>query len=412
MSFKGARQNSLTGPSLLDKPKPQMRGPTPENDAAVASSDDDHDRPSAVPRPPTQGHPFSGRRPSQSWLQDIQPRKFSLPTENLPVNNDNAFKNTGSTVAWNTTSFTSQNTNAQSRLKEVVPSPTTVLPGTDKGLPSPTNREADDGIGFLLNQGPTRKAVRSQSYSVGQQETDHTLPAQLASRNRLSNRPSRPSLLGNDSALGLLREDDADEESSNGSEGAGVRLPPGYWEQQHKQTTGALLKQAAVENARSRTRATSTSSPVSQYQRKPHTMRGLPRTENDSAIDEIEELEAAAAHLHKLSLTRRFSETVGNVQRESVVDYDLDQIKRQHWASSNTFGPGIDPLSRRHSFATVGAHHNPYTLSTLSNTYEEDEGPGESTQTMRSPMTTDQFDPSKFLYYLVSGLWVQYMTDY
>ncbi|KAF2876192.1 hypothetical protein BDV95DRAFT_218682 [Massariosphaeria phaeospora] len=62
---------------------------------------------------------------------------------------------------WNTTSFSSAP--GASRMKEMIPSPTSTQPPTDRLLSSNTRIEADDGIGFLLNQQTSvRRSVRSQ----------------------------------------------------------------------------------------------------------------------------------------------------------------------------------------------------------------------------------------------------------
>ncbi|KAF2193823.1 hypothetical protein K469DRAFT_691331 [Zopfia rhizophila CBS 207.26] len=402
MSYKGGL--SAPGPSFGDKTKVQMRRPTPDSDV-LASSDEDV---TVAARPAPANHYAAGRRPSSGWLHDIQPnRKFSLPSVSFAGSQpttpslelpQQARPNT-SAFPWNTTSFTAiQTDNRGTRLKEVVPSPTTVLPATEKALPSPTIPEVDDGIGFLLNQqSPIRKSVRSQSYSVGQQDIENSPAAQFSTRIRTSlrHRPSKPSLLG-EPAVGLaqLREDDIDEvESSNGSE-QGVRLPPGYWErEQQKQAERALLKQAAVENARARHRATSTGSPVSQHRRKTtQGLRHIPRTDSDFAIEEVDDTEASIEE-PKMSLTRRFSEHVGGVARGPDVDHIVDSPKQQQWA---TPGMLIDNLSRRHSFATYGSHNQGFQLSTLSNTYEEDEDAGPSLPPSRSPANPDQFDAGEY----------------
>ncbi|KAH7135386.1 PSP1 C-terminal conserved region-domain-containing protein [Dendryphion nanum] len=322
LQYKGGL--SAGGPSFSDKAKLQMRRPTPDSDA-VASSDDEHA--TVLPRPAV--YP-AGRRPSSGWLHDIQPnRKFSLPsvsfsgsqptTPSLELPGHN--RASASAFPWNTNSFAAP---AGTRLKEVVPSPTTTQPFAEKQppigekpLPSPTHVEGEDAIGFLLNQNlPVRKQVRSQSYSVGQGDLEGGQYARL--RSSLRHRPSKPSLLGDGLAqLSQLREDDIDEiESSNGSQ-QGVPLPADYWERE-REAKQSLLKQAAVQNARSPYRTTASPSG-----RRKST---LPRSNTDFAIEEFDD------HDHimdapLMSLTRRFSEhNAGNVAG--------------------------DQLGRRHSFAT------------------------------------------------------------
>jgi hypothetical protein len=378
---------SVSGP-LFDKNK-MLRRPTPDSDV-LASSDDDHDH---VPTRIAPSFPV-GRRASQGWLQDIgRPnRKPSLPAGTLAgsqpttpsLDQPQQPQATAPSFPWNTSSFAP--TPSGSRLQEVLPSPTTSShPSGEKALPSPTT-EAHEGIGFLLNQHTSpRKQVRSQSYSIGQQDIENSPLGVFSARVRTSvrHRPSKPSLLG-DSAVGLsqLREDDADEiESSNGSE-QGIRLPPGYWEREQKQ---ALLKQAAEQNARTRHRTAS--SPVHQQRRKNTLTLGTRNmSSSDYAIDEHYDSETNM-DTPKQSLTRRFSEHVSAWEPES--SHLTDNLKMPSWATDNILQS--DSLSRRHSFATVGSHQTAFKLSTLENTYEVDE-----TLTLPVPRQPDQFDPSSY----------------
>jgi hypothetical protein len=172
--------------------------------------------------------------------------------------------------------------------------------------------------------------------------------------------------------LSQLREDEADEvESSNGSE-HGVRLPADYWEREQKQT---LLKQAAMENARARNRATSTGSPVSQQQQRRKTTAGLRNSAysgtGEYAIEELDDTEPTVNHAAP-SLTRRFSEHVSILNRDQEVEI-VDSPQKPQWTTGNISPADLDPLGRRHSFAHYGGYHQSMPLSTLSNTQEEDE---------------------------------------
>ncbi|KAF1944768.1 PSP1-domain-containing protein [Clathrospora elynae] len=396
-----AYKGSLTvGGSALEKSKLQLRRPTPDSDV-LASSDDDREHVAAVVRPAAGGYP-GGRRPSSGWLQDIQPnRKYSLPSVSLAGSQPTTpalelpqqARPSTSSFPWNTTSFTPSQSN--SRFKEA--SPTSAYAPSD----SPTTLEGDDGIGFLLNQqnpNPVRKAVRSQSYSIGQGDIEYS-PVGRFSRHppnvSLRHRPSKPSLLG-ESAIGLsqLREDEADEvASSNGSE-HGIRLPTGYWEREQKQ---ALLKQAAMENARARNRATSTGSPV--YQLQPlrrKTTAGMRNSSYSStaeyAIEELDDAEPAINHPAS-SLTRRFSEHVSILSREQEVDI-VDSPQKPQWATGN-ISP-VDPLGRRHSFAHYGSYNAALPLSTLSNTQEEDEELMSPHRSSPAPDEPEPFDASAY----------------
>lgn len=183
-------------------------------------------------------------------------------------------------------------------------------------------------------------------------------------------------------------------ESSNGSE-HGIRLPAGYWEREHKQ---ALLKQAAMENARARNRATSTGSPVHQLQaqqQRRKTTAGL-RTSSfsntpDYAIEELDDMEPAQHHPGP-SLTRRFSEHVSVLSREPATDI-VDSPQKQQWATGNISALGPDALGRRHSFAHYGSYNSAMPLSTLSNTQEEDE---ELVSPQQSPEENEPFDAAAY----------------
>ncbi|KAH5009958.1 hypothetical protein HBI74_203110 [Parastagonospora nodorum] len=404
MSSTAYKGNLTVGGPSLDKSKLQLRRPTPDSDV-LASSDEDRDH----VRPPIRQAPGSysgGRRLSSSWLHDIQPnRKNSLPATSFAdpqpatptLDLGQQPRPSTSSFAWNTNSFSGGQSG--SRLREVVPSPTSAF-GPERPLPSPTTIEIDSGIAFLLNQQqhlPLRKAVRSQSYSIGQGDIENSPVGKFSAhlRTNVRHRPSKPSLLG-ESGLGLsqLREDDTDEvESLNGTE-HGVRLPAGYWEREQNQ---ALLKQAAVENARAGNRATSTGSPVSQHRRK--TTAGLRNTSYgtaDYAIEEMDDPEANVNHPNH-GLTRRFSEHVSILGREHEVEI-VDSPKKQQWATDNIPMLGADALGRRHSIAHYGGsgYTSNLPIPTLSNTQEEDEEVVSPRQESKSPEYPDTFDHTAY----------------
>ncbi|KAI4607941.1 hypothetical protein J4E80_009337 [Alternaria sp. BMP 0032] len=410
MSNNPYNRGLTVGGSALEKSKLQLRRPTPDSDV-LASSDDDREHVPVVTRPAQGSYPLGVRRPSSGWLQDIQPnRKFSLPSVSFAGSQPTTpslelpqqSRPSTSSFPWNTPSFNGLNRPN----KEIAPSPTSAFAPTDKPIPSPTTVEGDDGngIGFLLNQqapNPFRKAVRSQSYSIGQGDIEHS-PVSRFSRQpntsaNLRHRPSKPSLLG-ESAVGLsqLREDDADEiESSNGSE-HGVRLPAGYWEREQKQ---ALLKQAAMENARARSRATSTGSPVSQLQQQRRkTTAGLRNTSYNAAgeyaIEELDDTEPAV-NRPAPGLTRRFSEHVGVLNRDHEVEI-VDSPQKPQWTTGNISPAEMDPLGRRHSFAHYGSYNSAMPLSTLSNTQEEEEEYVSPRQSPRGNKDDEPFDASAY----------------
>jgi hypothetical protein len=405
MSSTAYKGNLTVGGPSLDKSKLQLRRPTPDSDV-LASSDEDRDH--VQTRPPIRQAPgsYSGaRRLSSSWLHDIQPnRKNSLPSTSFadPLPSTPSLdlphsRPSTSSFAWNTNSFSSNPSG--SRLREVLPSPTSAFAPGDKPLPSPTTVDHDNGIGFLLNQQhqlPLRKAVRSQSYSIGQGDIENSPVGKFSAHLRSSNlrhRPSKPSLLG-ESGQGLsqLREDEGDEvESSNGSE-HGVRLPQGYWEKEHQST---LLKQAAEQSARARNRATSTGSPISQHRRKTTAgLRNPPYGTADYAIEEMDDQEPNMSH-PSLALTRRFSEHVSVLARDHEVEI-IDSPKKQQWATDNIPMLGADAMGRRHSFAHMGHYTSNLPVPTLSNTQEEDEEIISPRQESKSPEDPDKFDHAAY----------------
>jgi len=404
MSSATYKGNLAVGGPALDKSKLQLRRPTPDSDV-LASSDEDREHVRPVVRP---GAYPGGRRQSSSWLHDIQPnRKSSLPTSSFADSQPSTpslelpqqARPSTSAFPWNTTSFTS--TQSGSRLKEVVPSPTSAFAPGEKPFPSPTTVDTDEGIGFLLNQQlPIRKSVRSQSYSIGQGDLENSPVGKFSAhlRTNLRHRPSKPSLLGESAAspLSQLREDEVDEvESSNGSE-HGVRLPLGYWEREQKQ---ALLKQAAVENARARNRATSTGSPVYQQQQRRKTTAGFRNvsygTTTEYAIEELDDPEGNMNHHPNPGLTRRFSEHVSLMPRNQEVEI-IDSPKKQQWATDNIPMLGADALGRRHSFAHYSSYNPSLHLSTLSNTQEEDEDIVSPRQESQSPEEAEHFSPAAY----------------
>ncbi|CAI6315391.1 unnamed protein product [Periconia digitata] len=397
-SYKGGL--AVGGPAF-DKSKLQMRRPTPDSDV-LASSDEDRDH---VPpaRSVNPAYP-AGRRPSSGWLQDIQPnRKYSLPSVSFAGSQPTTpslelpqqTRPTTSSFPWNTSSFTSNS--ASTRLKEVLPSPTSAYSTGERPLPSPTTTpETEETIGFLLNQtNSVRKAVRSQSYSVGQSETEAP-PAQANPRLRssLRHRPSKPSLLGESTAgLGQLREDDIYEMESTTTNDSdqGVRLPMNYWEREQRDLKHqALLKQAAEQNAR-RNRAASSGSPVAQHPRR--TPQGVRNVPSDYAVDEHEENDRFSENARS-SLTRRFSEHVGSIGRDIGAD-PVGASAAQDWLGNvPAFAP--DALGRRHSFAHYTSHASTFQLPTLDNTQEEDEEELSPLQSAESPVPSDNFDHNAY----------------
>jgi len=382
-SYKG----SLTvGGAAFDKSKLQMRRPTPDSDA-LASSDEDRDH---VPpaRPVANAVYPGGRRPSSGWLQDIpMNRKFSLPSVSFAGSQpttpsfDTTVTRPPTTTAsfpWNTPSFAPAN-QTSSRLNQAIPSPTSAY---QPGIVSPEQEEA---INHLLSQQTSvRKTVRSQSYSVGQGDVDNSAAhPNPRTRTSVRHRPSKPSLLGESThRLGQLHEVDSDEVESSNSSQQGVPLPIDYYERE-RQREQTLLRQAAEQHARARSRATSTGSPNSNPARKTTQYTRTPiMSQSDYAIEELDDGQLDSP---MLSITRRFSEHVAVPGRNG----DPDLIASPSWATGNVQPLGLDPLSRRHSFAHVGSHTpTSFHMGTLGNTQEEDEEEVSPLQNTQSPDQT------------------------
>lgn len=277
-----------------------------------------------------------------------------------------------------------------SRIQEVIHSPTAVNSPTASFLheefQSPPGSRGDNGktgINFAFPLNPTPKTYRSQSYSVGQLESDtksisaaqgqHGTNTSLRGRpatqySGLHHRNSRPSVLGelghDSSVLGRVREDEVDNDVS---ERVG-RLDPQNGRQQ--QSHDALiaenmkLRQQAAFRGRtmSSTSATSTfSNSTGQYIATP--LRGTVPEESDSAIEELEEqTRHGRAHIYPRT-GRRFSEQTLGIDTSAAPSAQLearqmDSGRRAHWQTSLGFGSVSElPQSRRHSFAEVPTRH-------------------------------------------------------
>ncbi|KAL8959146.1 MAG: hypothetical protein Q9193_003939 [Seirophora villosa] len=401
---------------FLEKAKAGKRGSTPDSEA-LASSDDEQDHHYRL-------HPvanFQSSRPVRraSWLTDVQQapqRKGSLggggafsPTASHPSTPSSeqlsltaaAGVTTGSatgrvhssnnSIPWGSAIWSNDTQKGPpSRLTEVLPSPTTLVPPVSAGALmedsalSPTySREsnAESAIPFAIPLHPTLKTYRSQSYSVGQLEPESSGPIPSnsightfnnRSRNSvayvgLQHRPSRPSMLGDlshdASLLGQLREVEDDDESSTGSE-AGVQLSSTHAHAiENLAMKNALLRQAAaeqIENTRNRHRTSSIDVKAQ-----------LPRyvTSNHQAYDNVQEEadgygEPGGIHIGQSYSSeglraRRSSEYATNTGIQFAMagipeHRNLESFRKGQWQSSLGFGGIVDtPQSRRHSFAEV-----------------------------------------------------------
>ncbi|MCJ1418972.1 hypothetical protein MMC32_005323 [Xylographa parallela] len=409
---------------LLEKTKAGIRRSTPDSEA-MASSDDETEQRQQHVSTLNQQAARSGRR--QSWLSDTQQgsqRKGSITGSYSSVGSHPSTP-TADTTPWpsnigaSTSSSTGRghsnsasfpwgnaiwNNDSQkgppSRLKEVLPSPTTVLPlGAssffgDAPLASPPIRRklsTESSIPFAIPLHPTPKTYRSQSYSVGQLDPEllSEPPAQLqqqhthTARTRagssyagVQHRPSRPSMLSDlhdGSVLEQLREVDDDEESTGSSEINGVQL---------SQTQARTIEQLAMENAILRQAAAASqmqniAAANSTYGSNGMSNlsgrlagRALQRRISESVLEEsdegplaLEDLSNEQGYNHYGTIGRRFSEVNANAGSHfSLTGFaenrKLESIKKGQWQSSLGFGGLADiPQSRRHSFADVPTRH-------------------------------------------------------
>lgn len=401
---------------FLEKAKAGKRGSTPDSEA-LASSDDEqehHYRLQSITN-------LQNSRPVRraSWLTEVQqvpqrkgslggggtfspsaPHSSTSSNEQMPwpaVSGTTTGPTAGrghsssSSIPWGNAIWSSDaQKGPPSRLTEVLPSPTTLVPPASAGsfmeepLLSPNyGREsnAESAIPFAIPLHPTLKTYRSQSYSVGQLEPESAgaLPnSQIghAFNNRTRNsvtytglhhRPSRPSMLGDlshdASLLGQLREVEDDEESSTGSE-AGVQLSSTQARTiEQLAMENAMLRQAAaeqLENTRTRHRASTTDSKAK-----------IPRhaAPNHRAHDNVPEETDGYGEPSSMRIGHSYSNEGLRARRSSEyaakpgVQYgmtgipehrNLESFKKGHWQSSLGFGGIVEPpQSRRHSFAEV-----------------------------------------------------------
>ncbi|KAI9820629.1 MAG: hypothetical protein M1827_004998 [Pycnora praestabilis] len=413
-----------TASILLDRSRSNARRSTPESEA-LASSDDEQELHHQANL--SQAHP--GMKPARrpSWLSEIQPipqRKGSLAgSSSFSSGNSNPNTPSGDPSTWNSgmtpTAGTSlgrghSNNNAfpwgtgiwsneprkepPSRLTEVLPSPTSFLPPAaygDEPLTSPpVSREyhGDTILPFAIPLHPTLKTYRSQSYSVGQMESEsggplpnHAPAATYAGRGRsvqpsgLQHRPSRPSMLSemshDGSGLGRLREIEDDDESTNDSD-EGDRVSTTQQRAiEQLAMENAMLRQAAadqlnhIENAGLRNRAATTGATSgiptagSAFYGAIRRVQNTVPEESDYAVDEADDLNDLQAYSSKNLAGRRYSEyNAGPEERyptySPAENRALENLKKSHWTSSLGFG-GLNEgsQSRRHSFANVPARN-------------------------------------------------------
>ncbi|KAG8531100.1 uncharacterized protein KY384_004457 [Bacidia gigantensis] len=420
-SFSSFASNNAS--ILLDRAKVGMRGSTPDSEA-LASSDDEHDQlyrlqtvtsnpgPKQVRRASwfTEGQQLPNRKPSfgagTGPFSPVSPGTTASSSDQAPWNTATASTagttlgrghSSSSSFTWGNTIWNSDGQKGPpQRLAEVLPSPTTIVPPgsaslyqDDNALRSPPlNREqgADPGIPFSIPLQPTLKSYRSQSYSVGQIDTDTSTntstpyggqsnfnpPRRGASYAGVHHRPSRPSMLGDAThdlnALGQLREVDDDEEVSGGSSSGTHGFHDDARTFEDLAGENAMLRQQLAANQLQNVRS---ARPVSSAQR-PHTsgqyyhqrLRDSVPEDLTSPLYDPNDREQSQANRPGVAGGRRFSEYSSRSSPHYALGINpdhkaLDHGRRGQWQSSLGFARAEEPpKSRRHSFAEMPTRHN------------------------------------------------------
>ncbi|KAL8767421.1 MAG: hypothetical protein Q9209_006069 [Squamulea sp. 1 TL-2023] len=415
-SFGGYGGNNAS--MFLEKAKIGNRGSTPDSEA-LASSDDEQEHHHRLQSLAS----LQSSRPVRraSWLPEIHQapqRKGSLggggtfspnaSYPNTPSNESSPWANAmGSTIGsvsgrghssstsvpWGSAIWSSEaQKGPPSRLTEVLPSPTTLVPPSSSSsfmedpLLSPNHSREhaiESAIPFAIPLHPTLKSYRSQSYSVGQLDAEsgsavpnnqggymnNTRSRSGVSYSGLQHRPSRPSMLGDlshdASLLGQLREVEDDDESSTESE-AGVHLSctqARTIEQLAREN--AMLRQQAAEKSeiahvRSRASFTDTNSKTSRRVFS-NSQRAHSYVQEDGQHGprEVGDIQTGQSYSNGGLRARRSSEYASTSSTHHAMTgipehRNLETFKKGHWQSSLGFGGIVEaPQSRRHSFAEV-----------------------------------------------------------
>ncbi|KAF2435820.1 hypothetical protein EJ08DRAFT_692393 [Tothia fuscella] len=385
----------LTNPAVLEKKAiGSVRRSTPDSEA-LTSSDDDHEHshgmslslhsvqslPSQAPsHNPPQG---PARRPS--WLSEVasstKVRKYSLggasyassgsqPTtpsaENGPWDGGASIVRSGasgSSYPWTPGAQIWK----QSRLAEVMPSPGSGSAHEDMRSPTFQNQMANP-IPFEIPLEPTRKTVRSQSYSAGQLEnmnnfdgSAHPGYPRTKPGGGLMHRPSRPSMLGDGvrDTLASLREDDDDLESLNESEHA-------------FQAQTAASRQGGARGMAPMARASATS-PLQNgsYRFQPRQSATFPLSPgSDYAVaDDTDENGDSLSDIGRTMAQGVVSSTASSSTNLLAMaeNRHLEGLKRSQWQSSLGFGIIEEgSQSRRHSFAELPTRSRNSPIATQS----------------------------------------------
>ncbi|KAF2749582.1 PSP1-domain-containing protein [Sporormia fimetaria CBS 119925] len=358
--------------SLPEKAK-AMRRPTPDNESLVSSEDE---------QLATRGM-FGTRRPSNSWLHDIQRnRKYSMPTvslaggssqpttpaADLPAPIGTRPGASTSSVRFNTTSFTAQ---ANHRFKEVLPSPTTA---------QPSGETADT---FAFHSPVVMKSGRSQSYSIGQPDAEQLPYGHRTSSiaNTLRPRHSRPSLAGE--GLAQLPEDDQINQGA-------------YFSSYQFDREANRFKQLADLNARHR--SASTASPSNIYQARKSLLKDqamqASQSNTETAILELDD-SGSDSFPEVPGFQRRHSEWQPSMmnRRASPPTYGQQGDMRGSSAWGASSFNAEDQLGRRHSIAFPS---QPATYQPPGYSYNEEEEQAEAMSPGQAHPVPEAFDAAAY----------------
>ena len=385
------------------------RTSTPDSEA-FASSDDEAD--GRVPEPTQPVAPPHKPVRRASWLNDTsqqvpRPRKGSFASGTLsPTTSHPGTPSTDATgglwgshsasaammgrapgsFSWGTGIWNTER-KEPSRLSEVLPSPTSVLPpgatsnsmfGPDQASPTSRDQGGNSQLPFAIPLHPTPKTYRSQSYSVGQMDPDAVPPSMSTStilgrarapHSAIQHRPSRPSMLSemsSEGGLGKVKEVEDDEEEDVSPSNS--LLQNSF----HQSAESKAIEMLTRENAMLRqqqqqqqqqqqyqsSRMRPRSSTAAAYgMGSGYTLQESVPEESEYAIDELDEsndgVDLGAA---RRPINRRMSEFGPSSFRSpfGVDNRKMEPPKKNIWHSQLGFGGlGDIPQSRRHSFADV-----------------------------------------------------------
>jgi hypothetical protein len=400
---------------LLDKLN--VRISTPDSEALASSDEEAEAHRQERPLPPVQPHKPVRR---SSWLNDTsqsasRPRNSSFASNSMSPTTSHPStplaeagvgawgahpasatatlsrgQGSAPSFPWTTGIWNTEKKEMPSRLAEMLPSPTSshsanaaapfLTNSSDAALHQSSATGARDPganaqIPFAIPLHPTPKTYRSQSYSVGQLETDVSSPMQggasnpamVAIRSRamppsgLQHRPSRPSMLSemsDGSMLGKVNEDEDDDDTSGSLQSSQLLQSAEAKKIELLTRENALLRhqQQQYQTARLRPRA---STAAAYALNNGYVMHDSVPEESDYAIDEVDEANSGLDATSRRTFGRRMSEfgtgpTPYRSPPLTMENRSLENVKRALWQSSLGFGGlGDVSQSRRHSFADV-----------------------------------------------------------